>query len=142
MSSRVISSPNASSHNRAVIASRFMRPPGKFKRAQIREKPRVLIGPFENPIRRFVRMREKAKHFSLVPPPRRIPIPSTIVKKFLQPLSDVPTVSSEALNHRLDFLLSSKASLQQIHSKMRPGATPFQIELFMWERQVYIYICI
>ncbi|KAF8819035.1 hypothetical protein IE077_001850 [Cardiosporidium cionae] len=121
---------------RLLTASRFLKPPGKFKRAELREKPRVTTGPFENPVRRFVRLREKARAFDMLPPPRIIPVVKTYSPKILQSLEGVPKVSPAALERRLEFLLSEKAEQQQLHAKLRPGITPFQAELFVWERQM------
>eukprot|EP00922_Rhytidocystis_sp_ex-Travisia-forbesii_P013273 GHVS01019867.1.p1 GENE.GHVS01019867.1~~GHVS01019867.1.p1 ORF type:complete len:406 (-),score=44.46 GHVS01019867.1:1007-2224(-) len=125
-------------HRRAVFASRFLRPPARCKRAELREKPRRKIGPFENPVRRFVRLREKARLFSEIPPPRRIPIPKPTCLKFLKQVSGVPAVLPEVLQRRLDFYLlcSERAKDQQLHAKLRRGVTPYQAELFMWERQL------
>ncbi|KAF8821646.1 hypothetical protein IE077_000225 [Cardiosporidium cionae] len=123
---------------RLLSASRFLKPPGKFKRAEMREKPRVTTGPFENPTRRFVRLREKARAFDMLPPPRIIPVAKTYTPTILQRVEGVPKVSPAALEHRLHFLLSEKAEQQQLHAKLRPGITPFQAELFMIDlRKIY-----
>eukprot|EP00921_Rhytidocystis_pertsovi_P018372 GHVQ01029073.1.p1 GENE.GHVQ01029073.1~~GHVQ01029073.1.p1 ORF type:complete len:270 (+),score=29.51 GHVQ01029073.1:156-965(+) len=126
------------SHRRAVFASRFLRPPARCKRAEIREKPRRKIGPYENPVRRFVRLREKTRLFSEIPPPRRIPIPKPITQRFLKPVSGVPTVSTEVLQRRLDFFLLNpeRSKAQQMAAKLRRGLTPYQAESFMWNRQL------
>eukprot|EP00922_Rhytidocystis_sp_ex-Travisia-forbesii_P022860 GHVS01033500.1.p1 GENE.GHVS01033500.1~~GHVS01033500.1.p1 ORF type:complete len:297 (-),score=58.99 GHVS01033500.1:373-1263(-) len=125
-------------HRRALFAARFLKPPGRCKRAELREKPRRKVGPFENPVRRFVRLREKARLFSEIPPPRRIPVPTPTSVKFLQPIGGVPSVREEVLRRRLDFYLlnSERAKDQQIHAKLRRGVTPYQAELFMWNRQM------
>jgi len=47
----------------------------------LREKPRELTGPYENPVRRWVRLREKARQFSELPPPRKVPVPKPAPKK-------------------------------------------------------------
>lgn len=52
---------------RLNYSARFLRPPGFFKRAELREKPRRKTGPFENPVRRFVRLQEKERLFSQAP---------------------------------------------------------------------------
>ncbi|EKX74002.1 conserved hypothetical protein [Theileria equi strain WA] len=123
-------------NKRLIYASRFLKPPGFFKRAEMREKPHRKTGPFENPVRRFVRLREKARMFSQLPAPRNVPIPKPIVPTLLQSLDYVPKVSPEVLTRRLEFLLGPEAKEQQLHAKIREGLTPYQAELFMWERQM------
>ncbi|EAN34108.1 hypothetical protein TpMuguga_01g00870 [Theileria parva strain Muguga] len=123
-------------NSRIKHSARFLKPPGFFKRAEMREKPHRRTGPFENPVRRFVRLREKARLFSQLPAPRHVPIPKPILPTLLKPLEYVPKVSPEVLERRLEFLLGDKAKQQQLHAKMRPGLTPYQAELYMWERQM------
>ncbi|EDO07259.2 uncharacterized protein BBOV_IV009050 [Babesia bovis T2Bo] len=122
--------------NRLTYSARFLRPPGFFKRAEMREKPRRKTGPFENPVRRFVRLKEKERIFSQVPLARKVPVAKPITTSFLQPIEGVPKVSQDVLQRRLEFLLSSKAVDQQLSAKLRPGLTPYLAELYMWERQM------
>ncbi|CBZ54301.1 conserved hypothetical protein [Neospora caninum Liverpool] len=128
--------PNPSVPRAALVAARFLRPPGRFKRAELREHPRSKTGAFANLVKTAVRLREKARAFSLVPPPRLIPIPLPARKKHLESVRGVPTVSSEVLARRLHFLLGPAAIEQQKAAKMQRGLTPYQTELFMWERQM------
>lgn len=124
------------SQRRAVYAARFLRPPGWTKRLLLREKPRELTGPYENPVRRWVRLREKARQFSELPPPRKVPVPKPTKKKFLQAVEGVPRVSPAVLQLRLDFLLSEKAVEQQLAAPLRPGLSPYYVEFTCWERQM------
>ncbi|BAM39360.1 conserved hypothetical protein [Theileria orientalis strain Shintoku] len=124
------------SNARLKYAARFLKPPGFFKRAEMREKPHRKTGPFENQVKRFVRLREKARLFSQLPAPRHVPVPKPIEHTFLKPLEYVPKVPPEALERRLEFLLGDKAKQQQLHAKMREGLTPYLAELYMWERQM------
>ena len=121
-----------------MYASRFLKPPGFFKRAIMRDKPRVMTGPYENPVRKLVRLREKAKQFEDIPAPRKIPTakPPPAEATFLKPVVGVPKVRPEVLQARLDFLLSDKAVEQQVAAPLLPGQTPYTAELFMWERQM------
>jgi hypothetical protein len=123
---------------RAVYAARFLKPPGFFKRAIMRDKPRVMTGPYENPVRKLVRLREKAREFSEIPPPRKIPVakPPPLSRQFLKPVEGVPKVAPECLQARLDFLLSENAVEQQRLAPMLPGQTPYTAELAVWERQM------
>ena len=107
-------------------------------RARLREKPRLRTGPFENPVRRFVRLREKARAFCEIPPPRRVPIPKPInpLQKLLKPIEGVPTVRPEVLQRRLDHLLSQRAIDQQLAAPLRPGTDPYSTEMYCWDRQV------
>ncbi|PHJ18102.1 hypothetical protein CSUI_008071 [Cystoisospora suis] len=123
----------------ALVAARFLRPPGKFKRAELREHPRSKTGAFANLIKTAVRLREKARAFSLVPPPRLIPLPLPHRKKQLESVRGVPTVCAEVLARRLHFLLGPAAIEQQKMARMQRGLTPYQAELFMWERQLLRY---
>eukprot|EP00920_Eleutheroschizon_duboscqi_P042078 GHVT01100796.1.p1 GENE.GHVT01100796.1~~GHVT01100796.1.p1 ORF type:complete len:266 (+),score=42.38 GHVT01100796.1:170-967(+) len=122
--------------SRQSYASRFLRPPSFFKRAALRDKPRRRIGPFENEAKKFVRLREKARNFCLIPPPRLVPTPRPIQLRLLQPVDRVPTISAECLSRRLEFLLGPKAKLQQLNAKLLPGWTPYQAEKFAWEKQM------
>jgi len=124
------------SHRREAYAARFLRPPGFLKRVMMREKPRDLTGPFENPVRRFVRLREKAREFCQLPPPRRVPVPKPPPKKLLGPVPNVPKVRPEVLQRRLEFLLSDKAVAQQNAEPMVMGSHPYQVERRAWERQM------
>lgn len=124
------------SHRRAIYAARFLRPPGYTKRLLLREKPRELIGPYENPVRRMVRLREKARQFSELPPPRKIPYAKPARKKFLQPVEGVPRISPQALEMRINFLLSPLAVEQQLSAPLRPGLSPYYVEYACWERQL------
>ncbi|ORM39553.1 Ubiquitin receptor RAD23b [Babesia sp. Xinjiang] len=117
-------------------SARFLRPPGFFKRAEMREKPRRKTGPFENPVRRFVRLKEKERIFSQVPLERKVPVAKPVTTQLLKAVEGVPNVSSEVLERRLEFLLSPKAVDQQLSAKLRPGLTPYLAELYMWERQM------
>lgn len=102
----------------------------------MREKPRDQTGPFENPVRRFVRLREKARQFCELPPPRKIPVVKPPRTPVLNSLIGVPKVSPEALQKRLEFLLGDGAVQAQLAAPMRPGMTPFHVELFVWYRQM------
>lgn len=128
---------SSSVSRRAVYAARFLKPPGFFKRAIMRDKPRVMTGPFENPVRKLVRLKEKAREFCDIPPQRKIPVakppPSS---RFLEPVEGVPKVSPDCLQARLDFLLSDKAVQQQLAAPLLPGQTPYTAELFVWEQQM------
>ena len=124
------------STRRAIQACRFLRPPSFVKRATLREKPRVITGPFENPVRRFVRLREKARAFCELPPPRKIPVAKPVKRTPLKPVEGVPTVDPEVLQRRLDFLLSDKAIEQQLMAPLRAGRNPYQVEADVWERQM------
>jgi hypothetical protein len=122
---------------RAVYAARFLKPPGFFKRALMRDKPRTTTGAFENPVRKLVRLREKAREFEDIPPPRKVPVAAPPPgKQFLKPVEGVPKVSPDVLQARLDFLLSDKAIQQQVQAPLLPGQTPYTTELFVWERQM------
>ena len=122
---------------RAVYAARFLKPPGFFKRAIMRDKPRVMTGPYENPVRKLVRLREKARQFEEIPSPRKVPVAKAPPPRtFLRPVEGVPKVRPEVLQARLDFLLSDKAIEQQMNAPLLPGQTPYTAELNMWERQM------
>lgn len=123
-------------NRRAIYAARFLRPPGFMKRVVMREKPRDQTGPFENPVRRFVRLREKAQQFCELPPPRKIPVLKPAKTPVLNALQGVPQVSPEALQKRLEFLLGEGAVQAQLAAPMRPGMTPFHVELFVWYQQM------
>mmetsp|Transcript_141567 Transcript_141567/g.244773 ORF Transcript_141567/g.244773 Transcript_141567/m.244773 type:complete len:430 (+) Transcript_141567:32-1321(+) len=124
------------SHRRAIYAARFLRPPGWTKRLLLREKPRELTGPYENPVRRWVRLREKARQFCEIPPPAKVPVPKPSHKKMLQAVEGVPRVRPDVLQRRLDFLLSPAASEQQLAAPLRAGLSPYTVELRCWERQM------
>jgi len=124
------------SNRRAIYAARFLRPPGWTKRLLLREKPRELTGPYENPVRRWVRIREKARQFNELPPPRKVPIPKPSRKTGLQAVGGVPRVSPEVLQRRLEFLLSPDAVKMQLAEPLRPGLTPYLVEVACWERQM------
>ncbi|CAJ1402484.1 unnamed protein product [Effrenium voratum] len=130
------SSCKAMSQRKAVYAARFLRPPGWTKRLLLREKPRELTGPFENPVRRWVRLREKARQFSELPPPRRVPVPKPSRKSLLQAVEGVPRVHEQALQRRLDFLLSEDAVKQQLAAPLRYGLSPYFVEFQCWSRQL------
>ena len=124
---------------RAVYAARFLKPPGFFKRAIMRDKPRVMTGPYENPVRKLVRLREKAREFCDIVPPRKIPVaksPPPKSQQFLKRIEGVPKVNPDCLQARLDFLLSDKAVEQQRLAPLLPGQTPYTAELAVWERQM------
>ncbi|KAF4665805.1 hypothetical protein FOZ61_010486 [Perkinsus olseni] len=126
-----------SADRRAIYASRFLSPPGFMKRLKQRGKPRN-TGPFENPVRRFVRLREKAREFSRMPPPRRIPLAKAPRYRpmMLKEVEGVPQVSPLALEKRLEFLLSEAAVKQQLAEPLRVGYTPYVVERLAWERQM------
>lgn len=124
------------SQRRVVYAARFLRPPGWTKRLLLREKPRELTGPYENPVRRWVRLREKARQFSELPPPRRVPVPKPARRRPLASVEGVPRVSPEVLQRRLDFLLSPLAVEAQLAAPLRPGLSPYDAEVRCWERQM------
>lgn len=113
-----------------------MRVFGKFKRAEMREKPHRKIGPFCNPIRRLVRLKEKEKIFCEIGSPRIIPRAKSFMKEKVLEVIKKPKVSKEVLDRRLEFLLSNESVYQQLYKKMYSGITPYQCELFMWERQM------
>ncbi|GAW80544.1 hypothetical protein, conserved [Plasmodium gonderi] len=121
---------------RVLYASRFMRVFGKFKRAQLREKPQRKIGPFSNPVKRLVRLKEKEKLFCELGMPRVIPRAKVDVKEKILEAIKAPKVSKEVLDRRLEFLLSNESVYQQLYNKMYNGITPYQCELYMWERQM------
>jgi len=102
----------------------------------MREKPRDLTGPYENPVRRWVRLREKARQFLEVPAPRKVPVPKPSKRKALQEVEGVPKVSPEALQRRLEFLLSPDAIQQQLAAPLVAGLTPYLAERFCWQRQM------
>ncbi|CRG94179.1 conserved Plasmodium protein, unknown function [Plasmodium gallinaceum] len=121
---------------RVLYASRFMRVFGKFKRAQLREKPQRKIGPFCNPVKRLVRLKEKEKLFCEIGLPRIIPRAKIVTKEKILEAIKPPNVSKEVLDRRLEFLLSNESVYQQMYNKMYNGITPYQCELYMWERQM------
>ncbi|CAD7958516.1 unnamed protein product [Amoebophrya sp. A25] len=130
---------SATCSRRAVEAARFLRPPGYMKRVQMREKPRKWTGPYENPVRRWVRLREKAKQFCALPPPRKVPVPrpsSSPGTVLIKDVEDVPNVSSEVLDRRLEWLLGPRAIQQQLQAPMVAGATPYLVESRVWQRQL------
>ncbi|KAL8439327.1 hypothetical protein Efla_002807 [Eimeria flavescens] len=139
-----MSSPAAFVPRAAVLASCFLRPPGRFKRASLREAPRrVLGGPWESLVKaaqKAFRCRSSSSSSSSSGSVRvccrRIPVPSPVSEKSLAAVRGVPSVSAEALQRRLCFLLGPAATQQQQQAKLREGLTPYQAELFMWERQV------
>ncbi|ETW27076.1 hypothetical protein PFFCH_05482 [Plasmodium falciparum FCH/4] len=49
---------------------------------------------------------------------------------------EAPKVKKEVLERRLEFLLSNESVYQQLYNKMYNGITPYQCELYMWERQM------
>eukprot|EP00916_Digyalum_oweni_P008029 GHVL01013453.1.p1 GENE.GHVL01013453.1~~GHVL01013453.1.p1 ORF type:complete len:415 (+),score=74.82 GHVL01013453.1:34-1278(+) len=124
------------SHRRQLYASRFMRPPGFFKRAKLREKPRLLTGAYENPVKKFVRIREKARQFTEIPPPRVVPKNKTAKNTKLQSISGVPKLAAVVIERRLEFLLSDLAVKQQLCEPLVAGSTPYGVERNAWERQM------
>lgn len=102
----------------------------------LREKPRELTGPYENPVRRWVRLREKAREFCEIPPPAKVPVPKPSRLKLLQAVEGVPRVRPDVLQRRLDFLLGPAAVEQQLAAPLRPGMTPHAVEMQCWERQM------
>ncbi|EDL44705.1 hypothetical protein, conserved [Plasmodium vivax] len=121
---------------RVLYASRFMRVFGKFKRAQLREKPQRKIGPFSNPVKRLARLKEKERLFCDLGTPRIIPRAKGSGREKILEVIKAPKVSKEVLERRLEFLLSNESVYQQMYNKMYNGITPYQCELFMWERQM------
>ncbi|SBS84419.1 conserved Plasmodium protein, unknown function [Plasmodium malariae] len=121
---------------RVLYASRFMRVFGKFKRAQLREKPQRKIGPFSNPVKRLVRLKEKERLFCDIGMPRIIPRAKSGNKEKILEVIKAPKVTKEVLDRRLEFLLSNESVYQQLYNKMYNGITPYQCELYMWERQM------
>ncbi|SBT76690.1 conserved Plasmodium protein, unknown function [Plasmodium ovale] len=121
---------------RVLYASRFMRVFGKFKRAQLREKPQRKIGPFSNPVKRLARLKEKEKLFCEIGTPRIIPRAKVGTKEKILEAIKAPKVKKEILYRRLEFLLSNESVYQQLYNKMYNGITPYQCELYMWERQM------
>eukprot|EP00927_Polykrikos_kofoidii_P055015 TRINITY_DN49333_c0_g1_i1.p1 TRINITY_DN49333_c0_g1~~TRINITY_DN49333_c0_g1_i1.p1 ORF type:complete len:464 (+),score=69.41 TRINITY_DN49333_c0_g1_i1:90-1394(+) len=124
------------SHRRAIFAARFLRPPGWTKRLILREKPRDLTGPYENPVRRWARLREKARLFSELPPPRKIPVPKPSRKVSLKAVEGVPSIDPAVLQRRLEFLLSPIATQQQLAEPLHPGISVYAAENKCWERQM------
>jgi len=102
----------------------------------MREKPRDLTGPFENPVRRWVRLREKARLFCEIPPPAKVPVPKPTRLKLLNAVEGVPRVRPDVLQRRLDFLLSPAAIEQQLAAPLRPGTLPERVERDCWDRQM------
>ncbi|SOV77107.1 conserved Plasmodium protein, unknown function [Plasmodium sp. gorilla clade G3] len=121
---------------RVIYASRFMRVFGKFKRAQLREKPQRKIGPFCNPVKRLARLKEKERLFCEIGLPRMIPRAKVRESEKLLEVIEAPKVKKEVLERRLEFLLSNESVYQQLYNKMYNGITPYQCELYMWERQM------
>lgn len=122
-------------YKRALFAARFMKPPSKYKRDLMKEKPRK-NGPFENPVRRFVRLKEKERMFTLIPEKRLIPVPKQHKDKILQSLQNVPVVSQISLMERLKHLLSDDAVHQQIAENIFPFESSATPELRIWKRQL------
>jgi hypothetical protein len=117
-------------------ASKFLKPPGWFKRRfkgnEIRFKDSL-----ENPITRMIRQKEKSRKFHAIPEPRQIPMPKKTVKNHLSVSGRFFSDSLLAsLDHRLEFLLSTKAIDQQKTAPLLPGMTAYQTELFVWENQM------
>ncbi|ETW18286.1 hypothetical protein PFFVO_02802 [Plasmodium falciparum Vietnam Oak-Knoll (FVO)] len=108
----------------------------KFKRAQLREKPQRKIGPFCNPVKRLVRLKEKERLFCEIGLPRMIPRAKVRESEKLLEVIEAPKVKKEVLERRLEFLLSNESVYQQLYNKMYNGITPYQCELYMWERQM------
>lgn len=102
----------------------------------MREKPRELTGPFENPVRRWVRLREKARQFCEIPPPAKVPVPKPTRLNVLNAVEGVPRVRPDVLQRRLDFLLSPAAVEQQLSAPLRPGMLPERVERDCWDRQM------
>ncbi|ETB58188.1 hypothetical protein YYC_04251 [Plasmodium yoelii 17X] len=126
----------ANNFQRVLYASRFMRVFGKFKRAQLREKPQRKIGPFSNPVKRLVRLKEKERLFCELGMPRIIPRAKVGYNEKILEIIKPPNVRKEILDRRLEFLLSNESVYQQMYNKMYNGITPYQCELYMWERQM------
>ncbi|CAD2109395.1 hypothetical protein YYG_02473 [Plasmodium vinckei petteri] len=126
----------ANNFQRVLYASRFMRVFGKFKRAQLREKPQRKIGPFSNPVKRLARLKEKERLFCEIGMPRIIPRAKTGYSEKILEVIKPPNVRKEVLDRRLEFLLSNESVYQQMYNKMYNGITPYQCELYMWERQM------
>lgn len=95
-----------------------------------------MTGPFENPVRRWVRLREKARQFNELPPPRKVPVAKPSRRKDLQAVEGVPRVSPEVLEKRLQFLLSPAAVQQQLHAPLDRRMSPATTEWAVWERQM------
>jgi len=102
----------------------------------MREKPRDLTGPFENPVRRWVRLREKARLFCELPPPQRVPVAKPARRSIIKDVEGVPKVSPKALELRLEFLLGYNAIMQQLSEPLVPGTSPRDAEMVCWERQM------
>jgi len=102
----------------------------------MREKPRDLTGPFENPVRRWVRLREKARLFCELPPPQRVPVAKPARRSIIKDVEGVPKVSPKALELRLEFLLGDNAIMQQLSEPLVPGTSPRDAEMVCWERQM------
>lgn len=54
----------------------------------------------------------------------------------MQAVEGVPSVSSEVLQRRLEFLLSPDAVDQQLSAPLRPGLSPYFVEYTCWARQM------
>ena len=121
-----------------AAAARFLRPPSLTRRKYETSKIRASIFSKENhPIRSMVRRKEKSREFMEIPEARKIPQAKvTSLRKTLTRVDGVSPVDPEVLQRRLDFLLSDAAIQQQINTSLRPGLTPYQTELFVWERQM------
>lgn len=68
--------------------------------------------------------------------PRMIPRVKGGGREKILEVIKAPRVSKEVLDRRLEFLLSNESVYQQMYNKMYNGITPYQCELFMWERQM------
>lgn len=121
---------------RLAEATRFMRPPGPYKRAKLRNWFYRRHGAFESPTKRFVRLREKSRVFNMIPPPRLVPEAKPVAVNYLKPITSVPTVRPEVLQQRLTFLLSTDAVKQQAYGRVRCGESPYQAELTVWKKQM------
>lgn len=95
-----------------------------------------MTGPFENPVRRWVRLREKARQFNELPPPRKVPVAKPSRRKDLQAVEGVPRVLPEVLEKRLQFLLSPAAAQQQLSAPLDRRMSPASTEWAVWERQM------
>ena len=123
--------------NRLAEAAKFLRPPGWYKRRFKGEEQRAKNFTIsENPIVCMVRRRQKAAAFMDIPEARKIPQAKRDARRNPLQLVPAPSVRPEALDRRLAFLLSDAVVKQQLAASVLPGQTPYQAELFVWERQM------
>eukprot|EP00923_Selenidium_pygospionis_P061092 GHVN01107287.1.p1 GENE.GHVN01107287.1~~GHVN01107287.1.p1 ORF type:complete len:338 (+),score=37.52 GHVN01107287.1:20-1033(+) len=120
---------------RAREAARFCIP---RKRQTLPYWGHLAADDYEDPLRRWVRLREKERQFNVIPPPRHIPDPpvtrrSRALERFDNPFANIDPACLEA---RVAFLVSETAKNQQRDAPMRMGQTPYEAENAMFQRQL------